>query len=322
MTEHKRLFNLLQMIALLSRPGGLSVDRLAKRFQVTTRTIYRYFDILRECGFEIEKSGQRRRLKHSSGSFSIIPMFTSEEAAVIDKAILSLHASHPQKSGLLKKLKIMTDVTHLADIIVDAKTASNVGSLIVAIREQKRVILHHYQSPNSDSIDNRKADPLGFTANMKYLYAFDPDHQKVLLFKPERIGRVEITGTNFKPDHRYHIEKPDLFGMNGKPETKVTLHLNLRALHLLFEEFPESRNVKDLRDIEPDSSIVKYTDIPQPIEVRLPVKGFEGVGRFVLGLPGEAVPLGPSEFLNYLQERNKRGIKSLQVQKSFERNIS
>lgn len=306
MTEHKRLFNLLQMIALLSGPGGLSVERLAKRFQVTTRTIYRYFDILRECGFDIEKSGSRRRLKHSSGSLSILPYFTVDEAAVVNKAILSLHSSHPHKAGLLKKLKLMADTSHLAEVIVDAHTAANTTALMAAMREQKRVVLHHYHSPNSDTVINRTVDPLGFAANMKYLYAFDPEHRKVVQFKPERIGRVEITGISFAPDDRYRIEKPDIFGMNGTPHATLQLRLFPRAIHLLLEEFPESRDVKVLRDYVPGSTSGTNSSEHESIEIRIPVKGFDGVGRFVLGLPGEAVPLGPPGFLQYLKQRRKR----------------
>jgi predicted DNA-binding transcriptional regulator YafY len=48
MSEHKRLYTLLQLISLLGKPGGYPVKRLAGRFQVSTRTIYRYFVILRE----------------------------------------------------------------------------------------------------------------------------------------------------------------------------------------------------------------------------------------------------------------------------------
>ncbi|MEX0769747.1 MAG: HTH domain-containing protein [Balneolaceae bacterium] len=65
MGDHKRFFIILQMIRLLSRPGGFAVKRLAQRFDVTPRSIYRYFDLLRECGFALEKSGGRYRFQNS-----------------------------------------------------------------------------------------------------------------------------------------------------------------------------------------------------------------------------------------------------------------
>lgn len=307
MNEHKRLYNLLQLISLLSKPGGYQVQRLAKRFGVTARTVYRYFEILRECGFVLEKSGSRYRFKNAPESQNILPLFSAEEAAVINKAVLSLHPDYPIKTGLLKKLRIMADPSHLSELIVDAHASGIISSLLEAIRGQKRVILQNYHSPSSDTLLNREVDPLGFSINMKYLYAFDPDHQKTVQFKPERIGRVVITGIVFEPDERYRIEKPDLFGMNGQPQTDVTLSLNRRALHLLLEEFPESRNIiKDLEGFKNLPGLDGKAPDRTRLNVNLPVKGFDGVGRFVLGLPGEAVPLGPPEFLAYLDKRRNR----------------
>ncbi len=304
MGEHKRLYNLLQLISLLSKPGGYSVKRLAGQFRVTTRTIYRYFDLLRECGFDLVKNDGRYRFHNPTDSVNLLPLFTAEEEAVIRKAVTSLHLSNPHKSGLLKKLRLMTDPWFITELIVDAKTSGNIQTLAEAIHDKRRVILHQYHSLNSEPVLSRMVDPLGFSVNMKYVYGFDLDHQKVVQFKPERIGSVEITDTKYIVDKRYHIEKPDLFGMNGSPQAKVTLTLNRRALHLLLEEFPESRNVEGLAV---NDVWEKGPSEESNITISLPVKGFEGVGRFVLGLPGEAEPVGPPEFLKYLENRMKRG---------------
>jgi len=311
MSEHKRLYNLLQLISLLGKPGGYPVKRLAERFQVTSRTIYRYFDILRECGFEIEKSGGRHRFRNSAEVENLLPLFSEEEAAVVNKAVLSLHSGHFQKVALLKKLRILSGSGHISELITNAKTSRAVSLLLEAIRGRKRVILHHYHSPSSDTVLDRAADPIGFSINMKYLYAFEPEHQKVVQFKPERIGRVEITADSFETNERYRIEKPDLFGMSGAHRAVVSLQLNRRALHLLLEEFPESAAIleKDLTGFQ------NLSGLQNNLKVKLPVKGFEGVGRFVLGLPGEANALGPPEFLRYLEERMNRSTLFRNVKK-------
>jgi proteasome accessory factor C len=130
------------------------------------------------------------RFKNASESQNILPLFSTEEAAIINKAVLSLHSDHPQKTVLLNKLRILAEPGHLVELITDAKTSRMVSLLMEAIRHRKRVILHHYHSPSSDTVLDRITDPIGFSINMKYLYAFDPEHQKVVQFKPERIGRV------------------------------------------------------------------------------------------------------------------------------------
>lgn len=309
MSEHKRIYNLLQIISLLSKPGGYSVQRLARRFDLSTRTIYRYLVTLRSCGFKLARVNGRYRFENREDSVNLLPLFTSDEETVIRKAVQSLHDTHPNKSGLLEKLGLMADPGYIAEFIVDAKTAGNVQKLAEAIQDRCRVILHDYHSLNSEPVECRMVDPIGFSVNMKYVYGFDPAHQKVVQFKPERIGAVEITDTKFIPDERYRVEKPDLFGMSGSPETEVQLRLNRRAVQLLAEEFPESRTLDEMLALDE-----KGLSEPEKSGIRLslPVKGFEGVGRFVLGLPGEAEPLGPVEFLQYLQKRRGAGMMARQ----------
>jgi hypothetical protein len=42
------------------------------------------------------------------------------------------------------------------------------------------------------------------------------------------------------------------------------------------------------------------------LKIDLSVQGYEGVGRFVLDLPGEADAVGPPAFIRYLEERMGR----------------
>lgn len=296
MGDHNRLYTLLQLIHLLSRPGGYPVQRLAQRFDVTPRTIYRYFSLFRECGFELEKSGGRYRFQNRGDAESLLPLLTMEEASLLRESILALHPGHPRKADLLNKLKILGDPGPLAGLIVNASVAGVIRTLLEAIREEREVVLKGYHSPGSDTVRDRRVEPVGFSVNMRYLFAYDPEHEAVRQFKPERIGNVEVTGRRFETGDRHEVPRPDLFGMNGTPRTKITLKLNQRATHLLLEECPES----SLLDIRIPSGNKATT-------IQIEVNGFDGVGRFVLGLPGEAVPVRPPEFLRYLEERIGRG---------------
>ncbi|PSR02132.1 MAG: hypothetical protein BRD50_07625 [Bacteroidetes bacterium SW_11_45_7] len=68
--------------------------------------------------------------------------------------------------------------------------------------------------------------------------------------------------------------------MNGEPVAEVHLKLSPRAANLLKEEFPAATAIW-----------------------RGEVKGFEGVGRFVLGFPGEVEALAPQRLIDYLHEK-------------------
>ncbi len=295
MSDHKRLANLLRLIRLLNKPGGYSVERLANRFHITPRSVYRYFNTLRECGFEMEKVRGRYRFANSHSATALFPLLTEDEATLLRDAVLAIRDNRPYKTKLIKKLNLLGNPGHIAEMITDHALAGIVKTLMTAIREQRRVVLCGYQSPSSDTVRNRLVEPLGFSINLRYLHAWETEQETVLQFKPERIEHVRLTEHSFKIQKHHRIEKPDLFGMNGEPKCRVTLRLNRRAANLLMEEFPESR------EYLPESLHGLQTF--GRLEAELDVRGFEGAGRFVLGLPGEAEPLGPPAFLRYLQNR-------------------
>jgi len=108
-----------------------------------------------------------------------------------------------------------------------------------------------------------------------------------------------LRGCGFEPDEQYKVQKPDPFGMNGKLHCKVTLRLKRRAARLLVGEYPEC-GFTHPKSREPREQDADFT-------INIAVIGFEGVGRFVLGLPEEATAEGPTEFAHYLEERMGRG---------------
>lgn len=325
MVEHKRLYSLLQLIQRLSRPGGYDIPRLAEIFGVSTRSIYRYLDLIRECGFRIEKYGNRFRIEKRGSDENLLPLLSWDEATLLRDSVLAMPAG-PQRSELLKKLEILGDPAPLADMIIDASAAKIIKELAGAIQRRERVVLKDYHSTGSGTIRDRLVEPVGFSVNMRYLHAFVPDLEEMRLFKPERISGIENTGELFELTSRHRIVEPDYFGMNGTPRDTVTLSLNLRALMLLLEEFPqvseilqeegvalellqgaEKKTMERKRDDQEEQSDEETNGEASPASKRytlkLKVNGYEGVGRFVLGLPGEAEVVGPESFREYIIQR-------------------
>ncbi|MEX0680987.1 MAG: WYL domain-containing protein [Balneolales bacterium] len=301
MPDHKRLLSLLQIIRLLRQSGGYPVNRLAGRFEVTERTIYRYFGILRETGFDLEKEGDRYRIASHTRQDELLPVLDPDETGLLRDAVLSVHATHPRKPHLLKKLAALSDLEQLAELVVDRALAGVIRDLTHAVKERRRIILRDYNSPNSRTIRDREVEPVGFGVNMRYLYALDTESGEIRQFKPDRIGRVEVLGKTFTPGAKHRVSKPDLFGMNGRPRCTVTLRLNQRAIRLLLEEYPESEIQLFKNQLNRAPEGVNW------LKITLKVNGFEGVSRFVLGLPGEAGAEGPEAFIQYLETRMSRG---------------
>ena len=52
LNQHK-ILRVLKLISYLEQSPSKSVGHLAEILESTDRTVYRYFDLLRECGFDL-----------------------------------------------------------------------------------------------------------------------------------------------------------------------------------------------------------------------------------------------------------------------------
>src|SRR5690606_30103566 len=110
------------------------------------------------------------------------------------------------------------------------------------------------------------------------------------IFKASRIEEVEILDNDwqFKPKHQVGIT--DIFRMESFEPIAVQLKLSLLAYNLIIEEFPLSEKYLKKKN---DTHYLLTTD----------VGNFIGVGRFVLGLPGEIEVVYPKIFKDYLNDK-------------------
>jgi len=293
MHDFKKLYTLLQMIALLSKSEGYAVDRLARKYDMSTRNIYRYLDLLKECGFHLEKDSDHRYKITGAGEMLQEEgvTFSLEEAGIIKDAVMAVHDAHPLRNNILAKLFAHSDLDAAAELIYNKLVGQTIAQLTQAIQEKRQAILRSYHSHSSETIADRLVEPIAFVNNMRYFTAYEPDSQQVLQFKPDRVGQAQLCETDQQHVHRHTISHPDAFGMNGEPVAEVHLKLSPRAANLLKEEFPAATD--GLQSNREDGSAIWRGE----------VKGFEGVGRFVLGLPAEVEALAPQRLIGYLHEK-------------------
>jgi hypothetical protein len=84
----------------------------------------------------------------------------------------------------------------------------------------------------------------------------------------------------------------DAFRISSQEQILVKLKLSLRAFNLLIEEYPLAEKYVCIED-----------DNYRHFEA--PVCGFEGVGRFCMGLPGEVEIIEPESFKSFIKEKIK-----------------
>jgi len=287
------------MLVTLSGVKSLTVSELSSRFEISERSVMRYLSTFRNVGFVIERNeGSYRILKIDKPFRSISELlhFSEEEAYILTKAIHSIDDNNLLKSNLINKLYSLYNFDRVAETVVNPENIKTVHHLISAIREKKQVLLRQYRSSHGKLVRDRLVEPFDFTTNYQFVWAYEPESRTCKLFKTSRIGGVLILDKGFENEAFHGKEPMDVFRISSKDNVKVILKLSLRAFNLLTEEFPLAEQyVKKLDD--------NYWHFEAD------VCGFEGVGRFVLGLSDEVEVVEPESFRLYLKEKIKNFVE-------------
>ena len=84
--DQPKLERLLRLMKMLTANSYLTVEDIAGKLSISTRSVYRYIDTFREAGFVIKKKNNCIRLDKSSPYFKDISElihFTEEEAYIL-----------------------------------------------------------------------------------------------------------------------------------------------------------------------------------------------------------------------------------------------
>jgi predicted DNA-binding transcriptional regulator YafY len=184
------------------------------------------------------------------------------------------------------------DFDRVIHAISKKEESENIYTLLQAIKQQKQVVLQSYKSGNSKNIRDRIVEPIDFTINYTGVWCYDVEDGLNKVFKTSRIKQVQLLDSlyNYKPEHKKGII--DIFRMQSFEPVAIILELSLVAYNLIIEEYPLS-----------EKHITKVTDNLYRLECE--VGNFLGVGRFVLGLPGEIKIIASEALKQYVQERHQ-----------------
>jgi predicted DNA-binding transcriptional regulator YafY len=292
--EHRKLFRLFNLLSRLRSPLGCSAEEYCSSNEITRRTYDRYILFLKEFGFEVIKENGRHKIEKVSPDnlqHEDLFVFTLEEATLIRDAIIDNTPDSVLRKELLQKLQALTDLDELSDNIYLAKNSRHISLIRKAIYDKKQIKLLNYQSVNSNSITNRLVEPIRFRRYFLYFEAYEPKSKLVKQFKTDRIGEVKLLQKDWQYEKKHHAIIPDLFGMTGEP-VKVRLHLSMLAARLLKEEFPGA------------DELIKESSGKYLFETT--VNSYKGIGRFILGLPGEIEVIEPEELNRYLLNQSRK----------------
>ncbi len=296
-----KISKLLRLMKLLTGNVSRTIDSLAKELGITSRTVYRYIETIRESGFVVNKLYGNvyamGKVARGLTDFKKLIYFTDEEAYLAAKIIEGIDNNNALKRDLQRKLASVYDSTSIANYIGNAANAENVEALVDAIKHKKQVVLKQYESAHSNDAKDRLVEPIKFTANMIDIWAYDVENAEPRIFKVTRIHSVEETDTPWEFQAKHNVPKPDVFRMTGRINEKIVLLLNTRAKSLLVEEFPLAE--KDLKR-ENSKWILRTT-----------IHSLEGAGRFVIGLAADIKIIEGDKLRKYILEYQKKHIQKL-----------
>jgi len=271
MLNQRKILRVLQFISYLEQRPPKAVNQLAEMLETTERTVYRYLDLIRECGFDLQRDKYTRFFIHNDTAQGI--RFSTEEAEFLKQLVLTTGKRNKLKDAVLSKIYLASDVNIVAGHLVNAKNGRIVERLAQAMADKEQVILKRYHSINSETISDRLVEPFGFTDNYHTVMAYEIESQKNKTYNLDRITAVEFTNKAFAFEEKHEKQIPDAFGFSFTGEQhNIELELSLKAYLLLKDEYPLT------------IPYIKYNPKTDLYELKMQVNDLKPIQRFMRGL--------------------------------------
>jgi predicted DNA-binding transcriptional regulator YafY len=277
---------------MLSGNTNYTIDELAKKLDLSYRSIYRYIDTFKASGFVVQKLYGNvytiGKMPKSYADLKNLIYFSEEEAYIVNSLINGLDSTNLLKANLKKKLSAVYNCTSIINYVQNPQVSENIEMLGDAIRSGKKAILKAYESASSHEVSDRFIEPYEFTTNCIDVWGYDLEKNENKIFKISRIGKVVVLEDNWSNEDKHQKSKTDCFRMSSFNQTSVRLELGIRAKNILLEEYPLAE--QDLRK-EGDKWILETE-----------VSDMSGVGRFVIGLADEITIIESDELKEYVRK--------------------
>jgi predicted DNA-binding transcriptional regulator YafY len=273
LNQHK-ILRVLQLISYLEQSPSKTISHLAELLDSTERTVYRYFDLIRECGFDLQRDEFNRFFIVDERSNGV--RFTDEEATFLKELVLTKGKNNKLKDSILTKIYLGSEIPMVASHLVNAKNSKVIERLALSISNKEQVYLKKYQSINSGTISDRLVEPFGFTDNYTTVMAYEISSETNKTFHIDRIAFVEFAGKPFKNCDRFEQQIPDVFGFSFSGETfPIQLELDLKQVLLLKEQYPST------------APFIHYNTKKNCYELKVQVNDLKPIERFMRGIESE-----------------------------------
>ncbi|GLZ81122.1 DNA-binding transcriptional regulator [Actinorhabdospora filicis] len=244
---------LLKLLSLLEMRRDWSGDELAGRLDVTTRTVRRDVDKLRELGYPVHAmTGTAGGYRLGAGA-SMPPLLLDDDEAVavavglgtaVSAGVSGMEETSVRALAKLEQIlppKLRTRVSgfrsHTVPVHIEGETVDP-GTLTLlanACRDHDRLRFDYVSHDGTSTYRITEPHRLARAGRRWYLLAWDVDKQDWRLFRVDRIEPVTPTGPRFKPrdlpddDMSAYIGRKVALGAYQIP-FKVLMHLPAEKL--------------------------------------------------------------------------------------------
>lgn len=297
--SESRLFKILYY--LLDK-GTVTAPELAKKFEVSVRTIYRDIDMLSGAGIPVYTTTGHGGGIHLFDNFVLRKSLLSEqEMQDILIGVQSLSAvQYPDTDGVMSKLKATFQIAESDWIEIDF---SRWGSIVEKEKQYfemlKRSILGRQEIQflyyNSlGEVSQRRCQPLKMVYKDKawYLYAYCLKRNDYRLFRISRIKELLVTDQYFKSHSEMKESVFPLMEEMGKP---ITIELS----------FPKEVSYRVYDTFEDD--VIKWNG--QEIRVNVTLPETEWLYSFIMSFGNQISILYPISLKEKIIERYKIALK-------------
>jgi predicted DNA-binding transcriptional regulator YafY len=289
-----------------------NASTLAKKLEVSTKTIHRDLDFMRDrMELPIDYTAARFGYFYYEDvqAFPTMQITEGELVALLiaEKALEQYRGTNfekPLMSAFHKMENMLPDTISLnlsdweqtisfrttAEPIINLE---NFDTLAKATAQHKRLRLE-YRKPGSRTVEPRLIDPYHL-ANINgewFLFAHDHDRNDIRTFVPARMSSVEVTGERFTPPKNFSLEQrlQDSFGVHsGKGDYRVTIRFDvLSADYIREKRWHPSQKVKELKS--------------GGLELSLKLSSLDEVQRWVMTWAGRARVIEPPELIEAVRE--------------------
>ncbi len=288
MHNQNKILRVFQLINLLKTEPAKSMRHISEVLNSTERTLYRYFNLLEELGFQIQRDELNRVYIPSEPSSNEVA-FSRDEIVFLKKLLQSTGKKVKIKDSILSKLLVHSDLQIGTKLALNAHLGKIVDTIGKGMETKRQVVLRKYHSFHSNSVSDRLVEPVAFTENYGSLVAYEIGSKQNKLYSIDRITAVEITKHPFRNGKFHRVEELDVFGFSRKDaEYPIELHLSMRAALLLKEEYPMT------------VEYIKLLELKGYYSFKAVVFDLRPVARFILGLSQEINIIEGKELIEFL----------------------